>query len=173
MPGATSMSGLEFEGIHLTQSDFTTGKDEGATVDSGVVAEVATTEIGEDGQLSSYDALRLGDNLDATGMSPKGKLFVELRDSADEPVDERTQVRWVARDKNSNRRIPITRWYAHRDLNKDDTRQRTPLQPVTRNNSPFFVKSGRLVTVEVKNQAEDVEVDLSNSTFEVPSRAGY
>lgn len=164
---------LDYEGIKVTDNDFVSGSDEGSSIPAGEVAEVATSEVGEDGQLSSYDAVRLGDNMDPTGNSPQGKLFVELQDANGNVLDPRTQIRWLARDKNSNRRIPITRWYSHRDLNKSDPRQRTPLPPTTRNGAPFFVKMGRLLSVEVKNEATSVTVDLTNSVFDVPSRGGY
>lgn len=169
---------LDYEGIHLTQADYTSGKDEGQTLSAGTVGEVATAEIGEDGQLASYEAVRLGDNLDPTGNSPKGKLYVDLQGDQDgdgtvESVDSRTQLRWVVRDKNSNRRVPLTRWFPHRDLAEADPRLRTPLPPVTRNGSPFFAKEGRILSLEVKNEATSVVVSLADSTFEVPSRGGY
>jgi len=163
----------EYEGIHLTNADFTAGKDEGDTLEAGTVGAIATAEVGEDGQLSSYDRLRIGDRMDKTGKSPKGKIFIELRDAADEVVDDRTQVRLMVADKNSNRRLPVTRWYPHRDLNIERPDLRTPLEPVTKGGKPWFIRSGRLVVLEVKNQAGTVEVDLDNSTFEFPSRGGY
>lgn len=169
---------LDYEGIHLTQADYVAGKDEGQDLPAGTLGEVATAEIGEDGQLGSYDAVRLGDNLDPTGNSPKGKIYVELQGDQDgdgtiELVDARTQLRWAVRDKNSNRRVPLTRWFPHRDLAESDPRLRTPLPPVTKNNKPFFAKEGRLLVLECKNEATSVNVSLSDSTFEVPSRGGY
>lgn len=170
---AVRPSELDYEGIHLTSSDYVAGSDEGTALEAGEVGEVAISEVGEDGQLSAYEAVRLGDTLDQTGNSPKGKIFVDLRDDADAKLDDRTQIRWLVRDKNSNRRVPLTRWYPLRDLDETDPRMRTPLPPVTRNNKPFFVKMGRLISLEVKNEATGVTVDLTNSTFETPSRGGY
>jgi len=172
MPAVNPQS-LDYEGIHVTQSDYVAGKDEGQSLSAGTLGEIAKAEIGEDGQLASYEAVRLGDNLDPTGNSPKGKLYVELQDDGGSVVDSRTQLRWIIRDKNSNRRVPLTRWFPHRDLNESDPRLRTPLPPVTRGNKPFFGKEGRILALEAKNEAASVTISLANSTFETPARGGY
>jgi hypothetical protein len=170
---AVNPKNLSYEGILLTASDYVAGNDEGTALDPGEIGEVAVAEVGEDGQLSAYEAVRLGDTLGPTGNSPQGKLFVDLRDDSDAELDPRTQIRWICRDKNSNRRPPITRWYPLRDLNEDDPRLRTALPPVTKNNKPFFVKEGRILSLEIKNESTGVTMDLGKSTFETPSRAGY
>lgn len=166
---------LEYEGIHLTANDFTTGKDEGTQLQAGTPGEVATAEVSEDGQLSSYDAVLLGDNLGPTGNSSKGKLFIDLQGNQDddtttanEQVPADTQFRLIARDKNSNRRIPLTRWFQQRGEDNADPRLRTELLP----REPA-VKNGRIIALEVKRESGTVHVALADSTFELPSRAGY
>lgn len=170
---AVNIEALNFEGIHLTADDFEPGKDNATVISQGEVGEVGKAEIGKDGQLSAFDALRLGDSLDPTGQSPKGKIFADVYDDVPAAVDERTQFRFIVRDKNSNRRQPLTRWYAVRDLNVSDTRQRTPISPVTQGEKPWYVKNGRYVAIEARNNAQDVTVDITQSTVEVPARGGY
>lgn len=169
---AVRPSELEYEGIHLVADDFTAGKDEG-TLQAGVVGEVATAEVGEDGQLSSYDAALLGDELGPTGNSSKGKMFVDLQGDQDgdgtvEQVPDDTQFRLIARDKNSNRRIPLTRWFQTRGEDNADPRLRTEVLP----REPA-VKMGRIVALEAKRESGSVVVSLADSTFELPARGGY
>lgn len=164
---------LEYEGIHLTAADFTAGKDEGASLNAGTVGEVATAEVTEDGQLSSYDAALIGDELGPTGNSSKGKMYVDLQGDQDgdgtvEQVPDDTQFRLIARDKNSNRRIPLTRWFQTRGEDASDPRLRTELLP----RQPA-VKNGRIIAVEAKRESGSVNVSLADSTFEFPARGGY
>lgn len=164
---------LEYEGIHLTASDFTAGKDEADTLTAGTPGEVATAEVGDDGQLSSYDAALVGDELGPTGNSSKGKIFVDLQGDQDgdgvvEAVPDDAQFRIIARDKNSNRRIPLTRWFQVRGEDNADPRLRTELLP----RQPA-VKMGRVIALEVKRESGDVVVSLADSTFEFPARGGY
>lgn len=172
---------LEYEGILLAESDFQAGKDEGETIQAGNVAEVATAEVNEDGQLASYDAVQVGDRMDATTRSARGKLFVDLRTGNDsdsdgevDQVDKRTEFRLVTRPKNSNRRTPLTRWYSQRNLDRDDPRQRIPLPPTkNENGKDQLISSGRIIAVEVRNSATSTQVSLSDSDFALPSRGGY
>ena len=177
MPVKTKSSALEgeqFEQIQLADSDFVEAPDEGENVPAGELVEIARSEVGDDGQLSSYDMLQLGGQLSETGMDSQGKLFIDLRDTEDEPVDPRTEIRFIARPKNGNRRHELVGFREVRDLNRDDPRQRQPLSPVTNSaGNPQVVKDGRIIGVEIRNGAEDVEVSLANSTIKVPAQAGY
>jgi len=164
----------EFEEIRLADSDFVSAPAEGETIESGEVEEIARAEVESDGQLASYDMIQLGGDLDPTGNSAKGKIFLELRDSDDEPVDDRTEVRFIGRPKNGNRIKALTEWYTIRDLARDDPRQRQPIPPVTNNSGKaMVVPSGRIIGVEVRNGATDFEVYLENSTWQLPAQAGY
>ncbi|TKX79270.1 hypothetical protein EXE53_16715 [Halorubrum sp. SD626R] len=176
MPTVSSsvLNSVEFEGINVSTADFVDGKDEEATVEAGDVAEVFEAEIGEDGQLSSYEYLRLGDNLDSGNQdSAKGKLFVDLRAADDSELDQRTEFRFVTRPKNGNRRTPLTEWVKLRNANIDDPSKRLPFTPVSRNGRPAVVKDGRIVAVEVRNPATSIEVDRTNSDADIPARGGY
>jgi hypothetical protein len=164
----------EFEGIQVSDSDFVAAPDEGSSISSGEVTEVFRAEIGEDGQFSSYSALQLGGTLGPTGQSAQGKIFADLRDNNDNKVDDRTEIRFVARPKNGNSRTALTEWYPIRDLDRDDPRQRQPLPPVTDSDGdPQVVQDGRIVAVEVRNGATSIEVDLTNTTFAAPAQGGY
>jgi len=171
---ASVLNNVEFEGINVSTADFVDGKDEETSISAGDVAEVMTAEVGEDGQLSSYDYLRLGDSLDSGNQdSAKGKLFVDLRDASDSEIDQRTEFRFVTRPKNGNRRTPLTEWVNLRNANINDPSKRLPFTPVSRNGKPAVVRDGRIVAVEIRNPATSVTVDRTNSDADIPARGGY
>ena len=164
----------QFEPIRLSAEDFTAAPDEGTSIPSGENAEILRTEVEEDGQLASYDAVQLGGKPDPTGNSAKGKIYVDLKDGSDTAVDPRTQIRFVARPKNGNRRTALTEWMTVRDLARDDPRQRRPLTPVTDGDGdPQLVSSGRIIAVEIRNGATSVTVSQANSELSIPATAGY
>jgi hypothetical protein len=171
---ASTLNNVEFEGINVSFADFVDGKDEEQSLSAGTIGEIATAEIGEDGQLSSYEFLRLGDNLDDGNQdSAKGKLFVDLRDSGDNEVDQRTEFRFVVKTKNGNERTALTEFVPLRNANRDDPQTRLPLTPVMRNGKPAVIGDGRLLAMEVRNAATSVTVDRTNSDADIPARAGY
>jgi len=171
---AAEAPGNQFEGIRVADSDFVAAPAEGSTIEAGEVEEVFRAEIEEDGQFSSYRSVQLGGELDPTGQSAQGKLFIDLRDDSDNPVDDRTEVRFIGRPKNGNRREPITEWYPLRDLARDDPRQRQPLPPATdEQGNPQLVGPGRILGVEVRNGATSITIDLTNSVIDLPAIAGY
>lgn len=168
------LNSVEFEGINVSTADFEDGKDEEQSLSAGTVGEVMTTEVGETGQLASYEFLRLGDNLDEGNQdSAKGKLFADIRDSADAAVDDRTEFRFVTRPKNGNRVTPLTEFIKLRNANQSDPSKRLPFLPVTRNGRPAVVKDGRILAVEVRNSATSITVDRTNTDFDIPARGGY
>lgn len=168
------LNNVEFEGINISLADFTDGKDEEVSLSAGQVGEVFTAEVGEDGQLSSYDFVRLGDQLDDGNQdSAKGKLFVDLRDASDAEIDQRTEFRFVARPKNSNSRTPLTEFVPLRNANQSDPSLRLPFTPLTRGGKPAVVKDGRVIAVEIRNAATSVTVDRANSDADIPARGGY
>ena len=176
MPTVSSsvLDGIEFEGISISAADFTDGKDADSEVEAGAIAEVATAEVEEDGQLASYSYVRLGDSLDSGNQdSAKGKLFMELNDDDGNLVDERTEFRFVARPKNGNRRTPLTEFIKLRNANQEDPGKRLPFLPVSRDGRPAVVKGGRIIGIEVRNAATSVSVSRSQSDFDVPARGGY
>lgn len=175
----SALAEFDFETISISQSDFLApGEDGGGgtatSADEGEVTEVMRAEIGEDGQLSSYDLVRLGQSLDAGNRdSAKGKIFIDLRAADGTEIDQRTQVRFAVRPKNQNRRTALTSFIPLRDLNVERPDHRIPLTPVTSGGRPAFAKSGRVLIVEVRNTAADIEVDREESDMDVPARAGY
>lgn len=171
---SSMLNNVEFEGINISLADFVDGKDEEVSLAAGQVGEVFTAEVGEDGQLSSYDFVRLGDQLDDGNQdSAKGKLFVQLKDSADAEIDQRTEFRFVARPKNSNSRTPLTEFIPLRNANQSDPSLRLPFTPLTRGGKPAVVKDGRVIAVEIRNAATSVTVDRTNSDADIPARGGY
>jgi hypothetical protein len=163
---------LSYEGGHFDEADFVAGKDNDTQLSAGTVGEIATIEIGEDGKFSAYDAVRPGDFTD-TEDPTRGRIFVELADGGT-VVADKVQWRLITRDKNSNRRIPITTWYRQRDSNASRPDHRTVLRPISRNDAPFFIKAGRIVALEVKNESSSVTVDINDTdtVVEVPGRFG-
>lgn len=165
--------GLNYEGIILTTADFNAGRDDGAVYSPGDrPSEVATCEVGEDGQLAAYDAVRIGDSPDPQDPT-RGKLYHSWADDAGADLPDDTQVRFAFRDKNSNRRDPATPWISLRDLDRDRPDHRKVLRPRQKNGVPWFVKSGRLILVEMKHESQDITPSLANSTMETPARGGY
>jgi hypothetical protein len=167
---ANNPSNALFEGDHLDESDFTAGPDNDSAITSGNVGTVAVAEVGEDGKLSSFDFVRVGDNTDSQDPT-RGRIFVDLQDGST-TTDDKTQWRLVARDKNQNRRIPITNWFRQRDSNNSRPDHRMALRPVVRNGKPFYVADGREIVLEVRNQSSNVTVDINDSEVEIPARLG-
>lgn len=171
---AKMLNSVEFEGINLSMADFVDGKDEGEAVAPGEVAEVAEAEVNQDGQLASYEFLRLGDSLDGGNQeSAKGKLFVDLRDDTDSEVDGRTEFRFITRPKNSNRRTPLTEFIKLRNAKQDDPSKRLPFLPNSIDGKPAVIKDGRIVALEVRNAATSVTIDRANSDADIPARGGF
>lgn len=170
---AKEVSRASRDEIMISEADFEDAPSEGQAIPAGEVEEVFRAEIGEDGQLSSYDYLRLGGHLSPTGDDAKGKIYVELHDNDDNEVDNRTEVRFIARPKNQNSRTPLTGWMPIRDLNKEDTRQRMPLPPVNVGGNPAYVRDGRILAVEVRNSSTSITVVRTNSDLSVPAFARY
>jgi len=171
MPAVNPRS-LRYEGIQLTASDFIAGTDNGEQLAAGEVGEIATIEVGEDGQASAYDAIRPGSPT-APDDPTQGKLFANFRDGSANDVADDVQVRLAVRDKNSNRRQPVTEFFAVRDLDNSRPDLRKALRPVTRDGSPFLVSSGRLLVLEAKRESGTTTVDITDSTVEIPAIGGF
>lgn len=167
----------DFEPIAITLEDFEdVSKAEEGTIDvpAGEVVDVARAEVGDSGQLRSYDLVRLGQSLDAGNKdSPKGKIYMDGRGGDDTEIDERTQFRFVVQPQNQNRTTPLTSWISLRDLNTERPDHRIPLTPVTYGGKPAFAKDGRFITLQARNSATDVEFNRENSDADIPARAGY
>lgn len=171
---ASNVPASDFNSIQVNDSDFVAAPAEGTSVSSGEVEEIARSEVSEDGQLASYSTVQLGGETDPMQLSSEGKMFIDLRDTNDNPVDDRTEIRFIARPKNGDSRTDLTGWYPLRDLNRDDPRQRVPLDYVTdMAGRPQLVGRGRILAMEIRNGGTSVTISLSNSTIQLPAEAGY
>lgn len=162
------------EQIQLQESDFTPAPAEGEVIAAGETEEVFRAEVGKDGTLTSYNALQLGGSSGANPKSARGKMFINLRDTAGNDVSDRVEFRFIARPLNSNSRTALTPFFTLRDLDNNDPELRQALPPVT---SPEgrarVIQDGRVIAVEVRSGSSSVEVSLSDSVIEVPAIAGY
>lgn len=173
-------SGFEWSQTSITLSDYQAGEADGTSVPAGSTPqELAYAEVsddnGVDSQLASYDIVRLGLPLAATGDSAIGKLFADLEGATDGALlDDRTQLRWVARPRNGDQRRPLTDWFVLADVRQDDPRKRVPLPPVTNGaGEPVYIKEGRVLALEIRNPATSVTVSLDNSQARVPAAVGW
>lgn len=162
------------EQIQIQAVDFEAAPDEGTTIPQGETVEVFRSEIGETGRLSSYDALQVGGNLGQNPKSARGKMFVNLKDTANAEVSDQVEFRLAARPKNENGRTPLTPFFSLRNLDAQDPEIRQALPPVVDGQGrPRVVQDGRVLVVEVRTAASSTEISLSNSTVEFPAIVGY
>lgn len=157
---------LAYEGFRINQADFTNGQEESSSVSQGNIGEIGVAEVSSDGQISSFDAVRVG----VPAASVVNDVAFVAMDSDDANTDVSDTVEWrlAASDKNRNRRRPLTDWYSQRDSDNSDPRQRPHFSPP----SGPFVKNGREVLWEVKDETASVTVDRSGSEFQVPMIGG-
>lgn len=161
---------LAKEAITLYETDFTDGPDHNSSISSGNVGIIGIAEVSEDGQLASYDAYRAGQPPQGVGREAQGnEVFGDLETGSDgTDVDAKTEWRLAWRTKNQNRREPLHRWIKVRRSNNTDPRQQ-PTLAITNT----WVKAGREVVWEAKNESTSVTVHRTNSDLEIPSVAGY
>lgn len=168
------MASKTWQQTDLSTADFSAAPAEGTSISAGEIREIMRSEVEEDGQLSSYDAVQLGEELGPTGRSPKGKITADIRDGNDAQVDGRTEIRIIARPKNGDSRTPLTRWYKVSDLRESNPQNQIPLPPVTNpQGQPRIVGEGRIIAIEVRNTASSVTVSKANSTVDIPAKVGY
>jgi hypothetical protein len=164
------VSSLVFERFTLRDADFSAGRDDDTSLSAGVVGEIATAEVGEDGQLSNYDAVRLGQPAsNPTGDRKGNEQYVKLRAGSSDIADAATFA-FAARKKGEiggGTGGMVTGFRKHRGQDNADPAQRDPLPP----QNPV-VKDGRVLQLLAKDEANSLTVDLSESTFELPSLGG-
>lgn len=159
---------LVYEDFDITQSDFTNGSEESSSVSDGTIAEIGVAEVGSDGQLSSYDAVLIGQQ-STSAQGTDNVAFVDM-DTDDAGTDASSDTEWrlAAAFKNKNRRRPLTKWYQQRFTSNSDPRQNPQLFP----RQPF-VKDGRQLIWEVKREGSGSQtIDRTGSTFRVPLQGG-
>lgn len=164
------VSALTYEPITLTASDFTAARDDDSSLSSGVVGEIATSEVGSDGQLSGYDAVQVGQpESNNTGDRKGNEIFFKFQAGSSDIADT-AQIKVSARQKGElggGTPGSITGWIQHRGQDTSDPAQRRPLYP-----AQPIVKNGRLVQILAKDETASLTVDLSESTFEIPALGG-
>lgn len=175
-------SGMTERNIQLSEADFREhpahGGAGGHDVPAGEIEEVGRAEVGDDGQLVSYELIQPGQELGETGLSAKGKAFMELVDSDGNPLPGSTEVRLVGRPQNADRRDELSGWKKYRDLNVEDPDKRLEWPPARGRTDggevvDKYVRHGRLVGIEVRHPSEDINVDLEASDIAIPARAWY
>lgn len=171
---SAAIGGHDWEPNPLHLSDFEAEDETGTEVSQGTPTEVAAAEVGEDGQLTSYDLIWLGRQMDKHGRSPKGKLKGSFADSEGNEVPEDTQFRVVIRPENGNWRNALTDWYTQDEISQSNPEHRIPIPPVRDgDDDPVLAREGRYLAIEARNMSGDTEVHLGNSTFKIPARMAY
>lgn len=165
-----NVSELAFEPITLRPADFSASRDDDTQLSSGTVGEIATAEVGEDGQLSGYDAVQIGQPAsNNTGDRKGNELFAKLQ-SGSSDVSDSVEFSIAARrkgDLGGGRGGSITGWITHRGQDNADPAQRKPLYP----QQPVVI-DGRMLQLLAKDETAQVTVDLSESEFEIPALGG-
>lgn len=149
---------LTFRRFDLRDSDFTAGRDNDVALDAGDVGEIATAEVGEDGQLSGYEAVQYGQPPVNTGGDNLGNEIHMQFQSGAADVSDNAQFAFGARQKGELGGPNITGWISHRNQDASDPRQRYNLFP----QSPV-VKDGRELNIIAKDEAAALTVDLSEN----------
>lgn len=154
----------------LTDSDFVSGRDDDSQVSAGVVAEVATAQVGPagDGQLTNYREVQLGTSAAAPGEpnTPDNTMFVKLQAGGSDIADT-AEFAFAAKfvgDLGGGPEGEITGFRSHRGQDQSDPRQRTKLPP-----QEPTVPAGIEVQLLAKDETANLTVDLSESTFQIPS----
>lgn len=168
--------GASYDSFKITAEDFVGYVDNASDVDTsqdGVVADVAKIEVGEDGQLGSYDGAAVGGFPDPQRRSGEGKVFLSLADGTDSAVSDRVQVRLVGIKKTRSGELPLTNWITVRGEDATDPAQRTALrfQGVEPED---FVSDGSLIVLQARLPGGTVNVDINSAStdLEVPVVAG-
>lgn len=164
---------LEYSAEMLEAADFVPWTDNGEELDPGQAGRIARCEIGEDGTLSPFDAIRLGAPTSEEDPA-QGRLYGMLGDGDGNELPENTQIRLRKRVKNDNIFEPATGWYSLRDLDRDRPDHRRVLKPLEKDGKAWFWKRGREVVLEARNQNESVTVDIEDtaSILEIPYLGG-
>lgn len=163
-----------YDVFKLTDDDFVAYVDNATSVDTsqdGVVADVAKIEVGEDGQLGSYDGAAIGGFPDPQRRSSEAKVFLSLLDSAGAAVSDRVQVRLVGMKKTRSGEVALTNWITVRGEDATDPAQRTALR-FSGVEAANFVSDGSLIVLQARLPGGSVDVDITQSTVEVPTVAG-
>lgn len=162
---------LAYRRFKLTDSDFSAGRDNDTSLSAGTVGEIATAEVGVDGQLSAYLAVQLGQPAGSSGGDNQGnEPYIEMGDASPGDVSSSADWAFAVRDKGEvggGREGNITGFRTQRRQDNDDPRQRSsmlPQQPVAR--------EGKILQFLARDETASVTVDISQTNLEVPSLGG-
>lgn len=160
-------------------AEMEAAKDDGNTLEAGVVGEIAEVEIGGSGagSFSAYDRIAFGGIPERHRQNGKAKVSGDLQgdqdgDGAVEDVPEGTQVRLVLTDHQRNRRIDATEWFDKSLIENSDPAKKPTLEfdGVSRAD---WAKDGRVVVAQVRNQRTSVVVSYGDSNLNFPYIGAY
>lgn len=162
---------LNYKKFTLTDSDFSASRDNDNQLSAGTVGEIATSEVGADGQLSNYLGVILGQQPDSvTGDTQGNEVYVSLGDDTAGDLGDTAEWAFAVRDKGevgSGQAGTITGFITHRGQDASDPRQRKSLNP-----QEPIARDGKVLQLLVKDETTADTVDISNSTFQIPSLGG-
>jgi hypothetical protein len=164
-----SASGYQFEEEVGDLASMDSGINDGQQLEAGQVGEIAEVEIGNPGHgaFSSYERFALGGIPDEYEDTDAAKVEGNLQDDTDADVASGTKVRLRLTDKNRSRTIESTKWISKSSIEETDPGKRTALKFEGINRAEW-IKEGRIVVLEARNQRGTVTVATANSTFEFP-----
>lgn len=165
-----NVGALDYRRITITDADFNASRDDDTSLNAGTVGEIAEAEVGEDSQLSSYEAVQYGapPRTSGGGDNLGNEIHMQFQSGGSDIADN-AQVAFGARLKGELGGPNITGWIDHRGQDSSDPRQRYNLFPQTP-----VVKAGRLLTILAKDEANALTVDLSENSghLQIPALGG-
>jgi hypothetical protein len=129
-------------------------------------------EVGETaGNLGDVLATAVGYPPDSAVRTAQGKPNLPIFNGSGSRIDPNTQVRLVGRKRSERGGTPITAWYsvAETDTGRSGVDYST-IEPLP--TSRPFVREGRILAVQVKNESADITPSFANTdaAFRVPAR---
>ena len=168
-----NINDLHYRPFTATDTDFTAGKDNDTSIPAGDVAEVGVAEVGDDGQLSNYDAVQIGQRPAATGGDNQGnEVFIDLAQGDGADAADTVEFAVAARRKGEvggGVSGEVTGFRGTRGQDTADARQRTSLGP----QSPV-VRYGRVLQFLTRDEhaAHEVDITHAETTIEIPAMGG-
>lgn len=157
-----------------TLSDMNAGKDDGDTLQSGEVGELAKVEIADSGQgiFSEYERLSLGGVPDPQLRTKQARVDGDLQNSTPADVPDGTKVRIRITDKRRSRTFAETRWFDKSEVEAASI-ENLPVLRWAGWEDATFGGSGRIVVIEVRNPSSSFNASYADSSFEFPFIGAY
>lgn len=155
-------------------AEMESAKDDGDTLEAGVVGEIASQEIGgsDAGSFGSYDRIAFGGTPEPHRQNGVSKVSGDLQDDGDADVSAGTQIRLVLTDHQRNRQIDSTEWFDKKLLEDSDPAKQPTLKFDGVQNADW-AKNGRVVVVQARNQRQSTTVSVANSNLNFPYIGAY